>query len=113
MICDLWGPTYKNDEKGVTGTVAFTKRGEYILQQINCTLKPEPFEVVGEGQMKTCPPMLPLRAKLMASLQDKKQPLSAAIAIMDAYNRRQHNLSRLKHPLRSMYHILNRIRKRL
>lgn len=112
-ICDLWGPTYKNDEKGVTGTVAFTKRGDEILQQISCTLKPEPFKVVGEGQMKTCPPMLPLRAKLMASLQDKKQPLSVAIAIMDAYNRRQSNLIRMKHPLRSLYHLLKRIRKHL
>lgn len=112
-ICDLWGKTYQDNETGVTGTVAFTKRGEDILQKINCTLTPEPFDVVGEGQMKKCPPMLPLRDKLMASLQDKDQPLSAAITIMDAYNRRQRNINRLKHPVRSVYHILKRIIKHL
>lgn len=52
-IGDLWGSTYKEDEKGVSALVAFTKKGEDIIRRLeNIILVEHPFEVVAEGQMK-------------------------------------------------------------
>ena len=52
-IGDLWGNTYKNDEKGVSALVAFTERGTSVIKSLtNITLVEHPFETVAEGQMK-------------------------------------------------------------
>uniref|UniRef100_A0AB33J794 Coenzyme F420 hydrogenase/dehydrogenase, beta subunit C-terminal domain n=1 Tax=Prevotella sp. GTC17259 TaxID=3236795 RepID=A0AB33J794_9BACT len=52
-IGDLWGETYKEDEKGVSAAIAFTRKGKEILDGLkHCTLKSHSFEVVAEGQMK-------------------------------------------------------------
>lgn len=51
-IGDLWGKTYANNEDGVSALVAFTERGNTLIQQMDCELKEHPFEIVAEGQMK-------------------------------------------------------------
>lgn len=52
-IGDLWGETYKNDQKGVSALVAFTDKGREIIEGMqNVTLIEHPFEIVAEGQMK-------------------------------------------------------------
>ena len=52
-IGDLWGETYKKDQKGVSALVAFTDRGRDIIENLqNVTLIEHPFDVVAEGQMK-------------------------------------------------------------
>ena len=51
-IGDMWGDTYKDNDKGVTACVAFTQRGADILKQSNCELVKYPFEQVAEGQIK-------------------------------------------------------------
>ena len=53
-IGDLWGTTYKEDEKGVSALIAFTKKGYDVIQELqNITLVEHPFEMVAEGQMKS------------------------------------------------------------
>ncbi len=52
-IGDLWGNTYKEDEKGVSALIAFTETGKQVINDLtNITLIEHPFEVVAEGQMK-------------------------------------------------------------
>lgn len=51
-IGDMWGDTYKNNEKGVTACVTFTNKGLDVLKQSNCHLTPFPFGQVAEGQIK-------------------------------------------------------------
>ena len=51
-IGDLWGDTYKNNKDGVSAVVAFTEKGNAVLQSTNVTLVKHPFQVVAEGQMK-------------------------------------------------------------
>ncbi len=52
-IGDLWGKTYKDDEKGVSALIVFTERGKAIVEGLEgVTLADHPFEVVAEGQMK-------------------------------------------------------------
>lgn len=111
-IGDLWGKTYQCNEDGVSGAIAFTKRGKNILESCNCTLTEHPFEVVAEGQMKTCPEMQPLREKLIKSLQDDNQSIDDTIDILDIYIKRRKNINRLKHPAITLYHIAKRILKR-
>ena len=53
---DLWGFKYQKDEKGVSGVITFTKKGDKVLHELDtCTIIPETFEVVTESQMKRCP----------------------------------------------------------
>lgn len=52
-IGDLWGDTYKDNDKGVSALVTFTKKGKEVVDQLKgVTLVEHPFEVVAEGQMK-------------------------------------------------------------
>lgn len=52
-IGDLWGETYKNNDKGVSALLTFTEKGKEVVEQLkNVTLVEHPFEVVAEGQMK-------------------------------------------------------------
>lgn len=51
-IGDMWGDTYKDDDKGVTACVAFTQKGVEVLNQSNCELVEYSFEQVAEGQIK-------------------------------------------------------------
>lgn len=52
-IGDMWGNTYRDDEKGVSSLIAFTEKGYGIIQNLeNITLIEHPFYVVAEGQMK-------------------------------------------------------------
>lgn len=52
-IGDLWGETYKDDEKGVSALIAFTEKGRKLVEILeNVTLVEHPFEVVAGGQMK-------------------------------------------------------------
>lgn len=52
-IGDLWGSKYADNEKGVTGVLAFNEKGRTILEECNIELIPESIETVTEGQMKT------------------------------------------------------------
>lgn len=52
-IGDLWGNTYKTDEKGVSALIAFSETGKQVISGLtNVTLIKHPFEIVAEGQMK-------------------------------------------------------------
>ena len=52
-IGDLWGPTYKDNEEGVSALIAFTEKGTSVIESLkDVTLIEHPFEVVAEGQMK-------------------------------------------------------------
>ncbi len=54
-IGDLWGTKYQSDEKGVSGVITFTAKGDLALHQLEkCTIIPETLEVVVESQMKEC-----------------------------------------------------------
>ena len=110
-ICDLWGKTYQNNEDGVSGAVAFTEKGAEILRETNCHLIEHPFSVVAEGQMKTCPKMLPLRDSILTSLADENKTIDDAVNVLDAYHRHQRNIGRLKHPVRTLCHLVKRIFK--
>lgn len=110
-ICDLWGKTYQNNEDGVSGAVTFTQKGAEILKEIDCHLIEHPFSVVAEGQMKTCPKMLPLRDSILKSLADGNKTIDDAVNVLDAYHRHQRNIGRLKHPIRTVCHLVKRIFK--
>lgn len=110
-ICDLWGKTYQDNEDGVSGAVAFTEKGAEILKEIDCHLIEHPFSVVAEGQMKTCPVMLPLRDSILTSLADQSKTIDDAVNVLDAYHRHQRNIGRLKHPIRTLFHLVKSIFK--
>ena len=53
-IGDLWGDTYKDNDKGVSALITFTNKGKEVVEQLkDVTLVEHPFDVVAEGQMKS------------------------------------------------------------
>lgn len=65
-IGDLWGNTYKEDEKGVSALVTFTEKGKMIVESLkNATLVSQPLEVVAEGQMKDNARPVPVSSLVM------------------------------------------------
>ena len=52
-IGDLWGNTYKDNDKGVSALVTFTDKGKMVIEYLkNVTLIDHPYDIVAEGQMK-------------------------------------------------------------
>lgn len=77
-IGDLWGETYKFDEKGVSALVSFTERGRQIVEELKgISLVEHPFDVVAEGQMKKNAKAAPLRALMIYVL--RSQPSARVI----------------------------------
>ena len=52
-IGDLWGNTYRDNDKGVSALAAFTDKGKMVIESLeDVTLIDHPFDVIAEGQMK-------------------------------------------------------------
>lgn len=81
-IGDLWGNTYAKEEKGVSGILALTDRGLSFLNSVtNITLIDQPYNIVGEGQMRTNaskPSTYYLAQRLLAT----KMSLSAILNVL-------------------------------
>ena len=80
-IGDMWGNTYKDNEKGVTACVSFTQRGADILRQCNCDLVEYPFEQVAEGQIKK-PIPYPLFGWKLINVMSKSRLVSMSALVL-------------------------------
>lgn len=108
-IGDLWGSTYKDNEDGVSAAVTFTKKGENLLRECGCTLVEHPFEVVAEGQMKSCPLCKASYKKVVERLKDDKFCIADVCKALFVIQRRELWIKRLKHPLSSMGNLVTKI----
>lgn len=69
-IGDLWGDTYKNEDKGVTGVLALTPKGKELLMQIPYIHKEQiGVETVCEGQMVDNAHAHPLRPMVLSLMK--------------------------------------------
>ncbi len=73
-IGDLWGDTYKSDNKGTSAVLALTPKGKEILKSMDgqCTLVPESIQTVTEGQMKKSPSLPLIYDKVLSELRGDK-----------------------------------------
>lgn len=110
-IGDLWGKTYNDNEDGVSATIAFTEKGNNILKESNCSLIEYPFDIVAEGQMKTCPIQQDYYQKLSNVLNDETSSLQDVIDVLNSYQFKQKMINRLKHPVRTINNILRKIHR--
>lgn len=110
-IGDLWGKTYNDDEDGVSGAVAFTQKGNEVLKQCNCELVEHSFDVVADGQMKTCPQRIGAYNKILETLKNDSKNIQDACHILTTYRKQQRQLERIKHPVRSFKNIIKKIVK--
>lgn len=102
-IGDMWGKTYKNDQKGVSALIAFTECGKRVVESLdNCQLNPCPAPLVMEGQMRN-PASKPIVYPLINRMLKEDKPLSAIFIYVKGYN-----LLRL--PLRVLRKVKNMIK---
>lgn len=81
-IGDLWGETYNNNEEGVSAAIAFTIKGDEILNLCGCVLVAHPFEVVAEGQMPVAPPRPAYYERLRQCLANPNKTIKDADLIV-------------------------------
>lgn len=112
-IGDLWGKVYQDNEEGVSATIAFTPKGNVLLKECNCKLIEHPFEVVAEGQMKECPKRPACFLNVMSLLKNENVSLAEVLQLLLSYEKRERNINRLKHPMKTGGNILKRIKKYL
>ncbi len=74
-IGDMWGATYKNNDKGVSSVIAFSDRGLDVLNELRtrCHVQEYPFDKVAEGQMKTNAHKAKLSSLVWKCLNDERQ----------------------------------------
>ena len=110
-IGDLWGTTYQDDEDGVSAAIAFTAKGDRVLNECNCTLTAHPFDVVAEGQMKTAPRKMPGYDVIMKLLRTDGSTIQDVVKALKSIQTRQRIFNRLKHPVRSVKNLCKRFHK--
>lgn len=72
-IGDLWGKTYKKDEKGVSALITFSSQGDDVVRNLNsCTIEEHPLKVVTEGQMNKNASKACFNAIAAAMIRSKK-----------------------------------------
>ncbi len=108
-IGDLWGKVYANDEKGVSGAIAFTDKGNEILLQCNVNLTEHPFEVVAEGQMKVMPRRDMVYKRTMPLLHNNSINILELFSVIKPYLFLQRLEDRLLHPKRTIKSVVKRI----
>lgn len=107
-IGDLWGKTYNEDEDGVSGAVAFTTKGNKVLKQCNCELVEHTFDVVAEGQMKTCPIIEPVYPKVLGCLKNPVTTIEAVYNVLSLYRKKQKIFFYLTHPIKGIKKIISK-----
>lgn len=69
-VGDCWGKTYKEEEDGVSGVIAYTYKGIDVLKTSNIILISQDLNVVSEGQMKKNAKPAILRDKFIDKLHN-------------------------------------------
>ena len=108
-IGDAWGSHYKEDEKGVSAAIAFTEKGDELLQRCNCELEELPFDVVTEWQMKTNPQRGRLYNDIMQDLKDPMKPIDVSFARVMTVIKQKKWKDRFCNPFRSIKNLLRKI----
>ena len=80
-----------------------------MLKQCNCELVEHSFDVVAEGQMKTCPQRIGAYNKILETLKNDSKNIQDACHILTTYRKQQRQLERIKHPVRSFKNIIKKI----
>ena len=78
-IGDAWGKLYHNNEKGVSIAIAFTSKGNNLLNSLNCHLEAWPFEELTESQMRSSP-QIDRYHKIVSDLVSKSETTIEEIA---------------------------------
>ena len=108
---DLWGKKYRSDEKGTSGAIAFTQKGNRILKGIDCVLIEEPFEIVAEGQVKKNSKRSHLFGKMKKMLENRDVTIVNIAKFLERDNRKRELKRRLMNPGRTIKNILKRFIK--
>ena len=99
-IGDLWGTKFRTDEKGVSGVLTFTEKGERLLHDIpllhieSCDLKS-----VVEGQMKEAPALPRMRSQVLDMLRENQITLQEIIRFIQPMLRKKRIRKLLTNPL--------------
>lgn len=99
-IGDLWGQTYKDDDKGVSAVLTLTKRGKQLFESSNCFLVSHPMAIVAEGQMKANPLRPAYAQKVLDSLKDANCSISHAAIYPKRERKRRLWRGRINHLFR-------------
>ena len=92
----------------MSAAIAFTEKGDEMLQRCNCHLESLELDIVAEGQMKCMPFMSPLYHKICNTLKDSNSSILDVYAILKAHRVKE----RLRNPLQSAKNLIKRIFKR-
>ena len=100
-IGDLWGKTYSNEDNGVNGVLAFTLKGESLINELSIYKKKHNAEVIIEGQMRSSP-VCPIGYSFLKNELRKKYSLKTLNYIYAIY------CDLLCLPIRLFYKIIKR-----
>lgn len=109
---DLWGKKYRQNEDGVSGVVVFSNKGKIVVEQSDCFLIEEPFEIVAEGQMKEASRKGKLYPIIHKMLRDNNATIQEINSLVLKEKKKRKNIERVKHPLRTLSNIIKKILKR-
>lgn len=95
---DLWGPTYKDDNRGVSAVAVFTERGRAVIDALSsCEKIPHQADVVTEGQMASNIHHASVRGLMLRYLRTKNPNTSVIKSMIFA----QRALNKMRRILKS------------
>lgn len=81
--------------------------------KLNCTMLTESIEVVTEGQMKSNPAIPYAYNQVMKSLNNNQLSIIDCIKTLQRESKKERNIKRIKHPIRTLVNIFNKLKTKL
>lgn len=95
-IGDFWGSKYKSNDEGVCSAIAFTEKGNNVLNAADLELNEYTFDIVAEGQLKENPQKPWYYEKCMKGLKQDDKNLSNIARLVHFHKRLYGHINHLK-----------------
>jgi len=108
-IGDAWGKHYRRNEEGVSVAIAFTEKGNRLLQECNIHLEELPFDIVSQNQMKECAKRNKYYDMFWNDVASNKLDLQKITKLILQEKKRKRHWDRITHPQRVLKNIVRRL----
>ena len=110
-IGDAWGKKYEENNDGVSAAIAFTDKGNKLLNSSNCILEPCDFSLVAEGQQKELPKESIFSLLTMRLLRNPSTTIKQVQVIGKVLQMKNKFVRRICNPQRTLRKLIGRLFK--
>ena len=107
-IGDAWDNTFNENDDGISSIITFTSKGENLIKQSACTIRPIDFNIVAGKQMKENPSQNIWNNIVMCRVKNTSTTIVDIYNIIEIKNKLDTLKRRLANPIRSIQKLISK-----